>query len=78
MRFLDAASGASDDWAKGAAGIKYVYTLELRPSDKITDDLAGFILSADQIISTGEETFAGITVVAEQVIKEFQENRARL
>lgn len=30
--FLDAASGASDDWAK-SVGIKYAYTIELSPSD---------------------------------------------
>ncbi len=27
---IDVATGGSDDWAKGVAGIKYSYTLELR------------------------------------------------
>ena len=27
---VDVASGGSDDWAKGSAGIKYSYTVEMR------------------------------------------------
>ena len=30
-QILYPAAGAEDDWAKGVAGIKYAYTLELRP-----------------------------------------------
>ena len=35
------ASGASDDWAKGEAGIKYSYTVELPDTGKF-----GFLLPA--------------------------------
>jgi len=37
------AAGAEDDWAKGQAGIKYSYTLELRPGPYASN---GFILPA--------------------------------
>ncbi|XP_043283994.1 carboxypeptidase B-like [Venturia canescens] len=55
-------SGASDDWAKGVAGIKYSYTLELR--DRGT---YGFLLPATQIIPTARETWAGIRTLARAV-----------
>ena len=35
--FLDPAAGASDDYSK-SIGIKYVYTVEVRPGDGDTDD----------------------------------------
>jgi len=56
------ASGASDDYAK-SIDIKYVYTVELRP----TGDPPGFQLPANQIVPTSEETFAAIRVIANQV-----------
>lgn len=40
---LYACAGASDDWAKIKAGIKYSYTLELRPA---SGTLNGFVVSA--------------------------------
>ncbi|XP_076679448.1 carboxypeptidase B isoform X2 [Andrena cerasifolii] len=55
-------SGASDDWAKGVAGIKYAYTLELR--DRGT---YGFLLPATQIVPTARETWAGIKTIARLV-----------
>lgn len=55
----DAAAGGSDDWAKGVAGVKYSYTIELRDTGNY-----GFLLPASQIIPTGEETFEGFLVVA--------------
>jgi hypothetical protein len=54
-----AASGASDDWAYGVLGVPFVYTLELRDQGRY-----GFVLPADQIIPTGEETWAGIKAAA--------------
>nr|XP_053647888.1 carboxypeptidase B [Cherax quadricarinatus] len=54
-----AAAGGSDDWAKGEAGVKYSYTIELRDTGRY-----GFLLPEDQIIPTGEETFEGVKVVA--------------
>jgi len=58
------ASGGSDDWSKGKAGIKYVYLIELRPNDY---SIHGFLLPENQIIPTGRETWAGIMVVADEV-----------
>ncbi|KAK0089529.1 hypothetical protein PV325_006862 [Microctonus aethiopoides] len=55
-------TGASDDWAKGVAGIKYSYTLELR--DRGT---YGFLLPASQIIPTARETWAGVRAIARLV-----------
>nr|XP_031827673.1 carboxypeptidase B-like [Nomia melanderi] len=55
-------SGASDDWAKGVAGIKYAYTLELR--DRGT---YGFLLPASQIVPTSREIWAGIRTIARLV-----------
>lgn len=59
---LYAAAGGSDDWAKGAAGIKYSYTVELR--DKGT---YGFALPASQIQATGEETLRGVAALARKL-----------
>lgn len=53
------AAGGSDDWAKGVAGVKYSYTLELRDKGHY-----GFVLPATEIIPSGEETFEGFMVVA--------------
>ncbi|XP_014483176.1 PREDICTED: carboxypeptidase B-like [Dinoponera quadriceps] len=55
-------SGASDDWAKGVAGIKYAYTVELR--DRGT---YGFLLPASQIVPTAREIWAGIRAIARLV-----------
>ncbi|XP_035732266.1 carboxypeptidase B-like isoform X2 [Vespa mandarinia] len=55
-------SGASDDWAKVTAGIKYAYTVELR--DRGT---YGFLLPATQIVPTGREIWAGIRAIARLV-----------
>ncbi|XP_026827132.1 carboxypeptidase B isoform X2 [Ooceraea biroi] len=55
-------SGTSDDWAKGVAGIKYAYTVELR--DRGT---YGFLLPATQIVPTAREIWAGIRAIARLV-----------
>ncbi|KAL0119099.1 hypothetical protein PUN28_009600 [Cardiocondyla obscurior] len=55
-------SGASDDWAKGVASIKYAYTVELR--DRGT---YGFLLPATQIVPTAREIWAGIRAIARLV-----------
>ncbi|XP_044020849.1 carboxypeptidase B-like isoform X1 [Aphidius gifuensis] len=52
-------TGASDDWAKGKAGIKYSYTVELRDRGAY-----GFLLPATQIIPTSREIWAGIRTIA--------------
>jgi hypothetical protein len=56
-------SGGADDWAKGVAGIKYAYTVELRD-----DGTYGFLLPASQIVATGKETFAAIKAVARAIV----------
>ncbi|CAL8102669.1 unnamed protein product [Orchesella dallaii] len=58
------AAGGSDDWAKGAAGIKYSYTLELRDTGTY-----GFALPARQITATGEETLRGVAATARALHK---------
>lgn len=56
------ASGGSDDWAKGILKLKYSYTVELRDTGR-----HGFMLPADQIISTGQEMLAFMHVIANAV-----------
>ena len=60
------ASGGSMDWALGEAGIPYPYGMELRDTGRY-----GFILPPDQIIPTGEETWAFHKTAAEIIIQEF-------
>jgi len=60
------ASGGSDDWSKSKAGIKYVYLLELRPEDSVID---GFILEPRYLLPTGRETWEGVKVVVNEVLK---------
>ncbi|XP_001949019.4 carboxypeptidase B [Acyrthosiphon pisum] len=57
-------SGCSDDWAKGKAGIKYSYTIEL--PDK---GMYGFLLPAEKIVTTGKEIFTGIKSIAKSILK---------
>ncbi|XP_039281417.1 carboxypeptidase B isoform X3 [Nilaparvata lugens] len=59
---LYAASGGADDWAKGAAGIKYTYTIELRDNGAY-----GFVLPAQFIEPTARDAMAAIKVIAEEV-----------
>jgi len=55
------ASGSSTDWAHGEAGIGFTTSMELRDTG-----LYGFLLPANQIIPTAEETWAfHITVIRE-------------
>jgi len=56
------ASGSSADWAHGN-GINFTTSMELRDTG-----LYGFLLPADQIIPTSEETWAfHITVIRELI-----------
>ncbi|XP_063243654.1 carboxypeptidase B-like [Bacillus rossius redtenbacheri] len=56
-------SGGSEDWAKGVAGIKYAYTVELPDQGE-----HGFMLPASRILPTGKETFAAIRALARAVV----------
>ncbi|XP_004608317.1 carboxypeptidase A4 [Sorex araneus] len=55
------ASGSSIDWAYDQ-GIKYAFTFELRDTGHF-----GFLLPANQIIPTAEETWLGLKVILEHV-----------
>ena len=50
---------------KGVAGIKYAYTIELRDRGHF-----GFMLPANYVVPVGQELWAGVRVVASQVIRE--------
>jgi hypothetical protein len=60
--YLDESAGGSDDWAKGVGQIKYVYTVELRPSDDMNDAHAhfAFMLPSTFIELVGQETYVGV------------------
>lgn len=49
--FTDPAAGGSMDWVRAAIGPRITYTYELRDKGRY-----GFLLPANQIIPTGEET----------------------
>ncbi len=66
---LYVASGGSLDWAKGTAGIPYSYGMELRDTGAY-----GFLLPPDQIIPTGEESWAFHMKAAEIIYSEFPNN----
>lgn len=59
------AAGGSDDWAHGAAEIKYAYTFELRDKGSY-----GFLLPARFIKPTGEETVDALVAMLTEIKKE--------
>ena len=66
--FPDPCSGTSHDWYAGVIGTRFAYTLELR------DQGYGFLLPAEQIIPSGEETLAMYQVMLEKIIEVSKEN----
>ena len=60
---IDLASGSSDDWVKAVAGVKYSFTLELRDDGKY-----GFLLPAESILPTAEETLNGINEIILKIL----------
>lgn len=50
------AAGTCQDWVYGVAGV-YSWTIELRPASSLQ---GGFVLPPEQIIPTGEESFAAV------------------
>lgn len=56
------ASGSSADYTYAVCGVKYSYGAELRDTGEY-----GFLLPADQIIPSGEETFAGIVAMGKYI-----------
>lgn len=63
-KMLYPAAGGSDDWARGGAGIKYSYTVELPDTGR-----HGFILPAKYIKKVGIEATAGVKALMEEVIR---------
>ncbi|KAL1465084.1 hypothetical protein WDU94_004679 [Cyamophila willieti] len=63
-QLLYPAAGASDDWAKGVAKIKYAYTIELRDKGKY-----GFLLPASNILPVGKESLAAVKAIASEIYK---------
>ena len=60
--------GGSDDWAKGGAGIKYSYTVELPDTDPDTGYYYGFLLPARYIEGVGRETHAGVMAMFKKLL----------
>lgn len=71
---VDESAGGSDDWAKGVAQIKYVYTVELRPSDDLNDAHAhfAFMLPTKFIELVGKETFVGVKEFLRSILRKTQ------
>jgi len=63
-KMLYPASGGSDDWAKGGAGIKYSYTVELPDTGSY-----GFLLPSSRIEKVGRETHAGFIAMLQQLLR---------
>ena len=56
------ASGGSDDWARGVAGIKWTFLIELPPHRKAfspTQQIRGFLLPSKQILPVANSVFQG-------------------
>lgn len=65
--FSDPVSGASNDWAKAVAGVKYAYAYEFRPATQVKR--SGFILPPEEIVPNSEEVFASLVAMADKVAK---------
>ena len=59
------AAGGSDDWAK-AEGIKYSYTIELRPSSD--DPQFGFVVESHEIEPAGIDLWNGISSAVQSIL----------
>ena len=60
----DLAAGGSDDWVKGALGVKYAYTVELGDTGE-----HGFLLPTHFIDKTGEDMFEALCTLALDVAR---------
>ncbi|KAK3299584.1 carboxypeptidase [Chaetomium fimeti] len=56
------ASGSSVDYVNDVTGAEYVFTVELRDTGEY-----GFVLPAEQIVPSGEEAFAGVKYMLENM-----------
>ncbi|XP_067641880.1 uncharacterized protein [Eurosta solidaginis] len=66
------AAGGSDDWAKGFAGIKYAYTIEMGDTGRY-----GFVLPASHIEQNGKDGYTFVETVARAVTKGKRASRKR-
>jgi uncharacterized protein YycO len=62
MCFADEATGGSMDWAKSKLGVPYTFEWELRDTGRY-----GFLLPADQIVPTAQETLDSIISILKDV-----------
>ncbi|GMT29157.1 hypothetical protein PFISCL1PPCAC_20454 [Pristionchus fissidentatus] len=69
------ASGGSHDWAKGALKVPFSYLIELRPRNTLFGN--GFLLPEREIAPVGNETWAAIRVVADEVFSQFAQPSLR-
>ncbi|ETN83793.1 hypothetical protein NECAME_07222 [Necator americanus] len=67
-------SGGSTDWAKQTLKVKYSYTIELRPT---YEEWNGFVLDKNQLIPTAKETWAGVTVVLDEIVNQAKASQTR-
>lgn len=58
------AAGGSDDWAKGIAGIKYAYTIEMGDTGRY-----GFVLPAKFIQNNGKDGYTFADTLARAIIQ---------
>ena len=58
-----AASGGSDDWVRGVAGIKWVYLIEL------PDKQHGFLLPTSQILPVATTNMEGLNRLATKIFE---------
>ena len=63
LYIVDRSSGTSRDWAYRTMNIPYVFTIELRDKGE-----HGWELPPDQILPTGEETWAGFRAMLLAII----------
>jgi len=64
---VDAASGGSIDWVRGTFDTPYPYVWELRDTGSY-----GFVLPANQIIDTAEETLNSVIVILQHAKSRLQ------
>ncbi|GMS83541.1 hypothetical protein PENTCL1PPCAC_5716, partial [Pristionchus entomophagus] len=64
-------AGGSTDWATEKIAVKYSYTIELRP---LYTAFNGFVMRPSELIPTARETWNGVRVVLDAVIKEQQQS----
>ena len=68
----DPFGGGSADWARGVANITYSYLIELRDRKVAGSNRHyGFVLPPDEILPTAEENWAGLKVVATDIIHNY-------